>query len=172
MSMFLWAATAGSPTGYLLFSFVAGTRPWRDVFWALLGVNGGLWLIMTTVLFWIGETRHSIIARRTRRILKRTNENIGRAGSGLSRSQKFRNGAKTLVRTALSRPFRFLFTEAIVMFAALYNGYLYGLSFLFNTAFNIVFKNKVGVLNRYHARLTNSSSTTSQRSKSAYPFSA
>jgi hypothetical protein len=30
-------------------------------------------------------------------------------------------------------------TEAIIIFSALYNGYLYGLSFLFNSAFNIVF---------------------------------
>ncbi|KAK3070095.1 hypothetical protein LTS18_000142, partial [Coniosporium uncinatum] len=38
MSVFLWAATAGSPTGYFLMSFVAQARPWRDVFWALLGI--------------------------------------------------------------------------------------------------------------------------------------
>jgi len=39
----------------------------------------------------------------------------------------------------LTRPFRFLGTEAIIVFAALYNGYLYGLSFLFNAAFALVF---------------------------------
>lgn len=35
--------------------------------------------------------------------------------------------------------FRFLATEAIIIFCALYNGYLYGLSFLFNDAFKLVF---------------------------------
>ena len=40
---------------------------------------------------------------------------------------------------ALTRPLRFLMTEAIIIFAALYNGYLYGLSFLFNGAFRMVF---------------------------------
>ena len=44
-----------------------------------------------------------------------------------------------LFGVTLSRPFRFLTTEAIVVFASLYNGYLYGLSFLFNGAFNLVF---------------------------------
>lgn len=46
---------------------------------------------------------------------------------------------KQLFQVALSRPFRFLFTESIIMFGALYNGYLYGLSFLFNGAFSLVF---------------------------------
>ncbi|KNG50141.1 mfs multidrug transporter [Stemphylium lycopersici] len=41
--------------------------------------------------------------------------------------------------TALARPFRFLSTEAIVQFGALYNGFLYGLSFLFNGAFHMIF---------------------------------
>lgn len=45
-------------------------------------------------------------------------------------------GVKELFRIALLRPFRFLFTEAIIVFAALYNGYLYGLRFLFNDAFS------------------------------------
>lgn len=48
-------------------------------------------------------------------------------------------GARTLFKTALLRPFRFLFFEAIIIFGALYNGYLYGLSFLFNGAFSLVF---------------------------------
>lgn len=37
------------------------------------------------------------------------------------------------------RPFRFLSTEAIVQFGAAYNGFLYGLSFLFNGAFHMIF---------------------------------
>ncbi|KAE8853534.1 hypothetical protein HRS9122_00526 [Pyrenophora teres f. teres] len=48
-------------------------------------------------------------------------------------------GPKQLFGTALLRPFRFLGTEAIVQFGAMYNGFLYGLSFLFNGAFHMIF---------------------------------
>ncbi|KAI4957260.1 hypothetical protein J4E86_005734 [Alternaria arbusti] len=48
-------------------------------------------------------------------------------------------GPKQLFTTALARPFRFLGSEAIVQFGALYNGFLYGLSFLFNGAFHMIF---------------------------------
>ncbi|CAN9127336.1 unnamed protein product [Alternaria alternata] len=48
-------------------------------------------------------------------------------------------GPKQLFGTALARPFRFLGSEAIVQFGALYNGFLYGLSFLFNGAFHMIF---------------------------------
>lgn len=135
MSLFLWAATVGSPSGYFLFAFVAQTRPWRHVIWALLGVCGGFWLLMTVTLLWCGETRHSVLLlRRAARLRKETgDENIGVP------AKMQRRGYRELFRVALTRPFRFLFTEAIIIFAALYNGYLYGLSFLFNDAFSLVF---------------------------------
>ncbi|KAG8529727.1 uncharacterized protein KY384_005208 [Bacidia gigantensis] len=132
MSFFLWAATFGSPSGYFLFSWIAQYKPWRDIFWALLGICGGFWLIMTITL---KETRHSIIL--IRRAAKERKER-GTHAIEVPDSMKQR-GVKQLFQVALSRPFRFLFTEAIIVFGALYNGYLYGLSFLFNTAFPIVF---------------------------------
>jgi MFS family permease len=135
MSLFLWAATVGSPTGYFLFSFVAQTRTWREVFWALLGVSGGFWIIMTVALLIVGETRHSVLLlRRAERERKLT----GRDDIDVPDEFK-RRGPKELFKVALTRPFRFLFTEAIIMFGAAYNGYLYGLSFLFNDAFSLVF---------------------------------
>ncbi|TVY60679.1 Efflux pump FUB11 [Lachnellula suecica] len=128
MSIFLWAATVGSPSGYFLFSFVAATKGLRAVFWALLGICGGFWLIM---IITIRETRHSIILARRHKI-----------SSNLPRTQRLKNATYNLFQKALKRPFLFLGTEAIVIFCSLYNGYLYGLSFLFNGAFNIVFGSK------------------------------
>jgi len=121
--------------GYFLFAFVAQYRPWRDVIWAILGVCGGAWLIMTACVLYAGETRHSILLlRRAKAERKRTgNDNIHVPEAMRQR------GVRQLFRIALTRPFRFLFTEAIVVFAALYNGYLYGLSFLFNGAFSVIF---------------------------------
>ena len=132
MSLFLWAATAGSPFGYFLFSCIAQYKGWRDVFWALLGICGGLWLIMVATL---KETRHSVLLlqRAARERKQRSTDAIEVPDSMKQR------GPRTLFKIALLRPFRFLFTEAIIVFGALYNGYLYGLSFLFNGAFSLVF---------------------------------
>lgn len=132
MSFFLWAATFGSPSGYFLLSFVAKYRPWRDVFWALLGICGGFWLIMVCTL---RETRHSIILLR-----RAAKERRIRGSNAIDVPESMRQrGPRQLFQVALTRPFRFLATEAIIIFGALYNGYLYGLSFLYNGAFSIIF---------------------------------
>lgn len=136
MSWYLWAATCGSPSGFFLMSFVAHSRGWRDVFWALLGICGSLWVIMTASLLYCGETRHSILL--SRRAEQERMINDGDTNVIVPENLKKRS-VKELFTVALSRPFRFLGTEAIVLCAALYNGYLYGLSFLFNTAFALVF---------------------------------
>jgi len=132
MGLFLWAATVGSPLGFFLFSFIAQHRDWRDVFWALLGICGGCYLMMCATL---KETRHSILL--LRRAAKERKDR-GTDAIEVPDSMKQR-GAKDLFKVALSRPFRFLFTEGIIVFGAMYNGYLYGLSFLFNGAFSLVF---------------------------------
>lgn len=132
MSLFLWAATVGSPLGYFLFSFVAQNRGWRDVLWALLGICGGFYLIMCLTL---KETRHSVLLLR-----KAARERKARGADAIEVPESIQQrGVQDLFKDALLRPFRFLFTEAIVIFASLYNGYLYGLSFLFNGAFSLVF---------------------------------
>lgn len=135
MSLFLWAATCGSSLGYFLFAFVAEYRSWRDVVWALLGVCGGAWVIMTAALLYGGETRHSILLLRRAKTEKRKtgNQNIDVPETMRQR------GVGQLFKVSLTRPFRFLFSEAIIIFAALYNGYLYGLSYLFNDAFSVIF---------------------------------
>ena len=98
----------------------------------MLGISGGLWLIMTAT---IRETRHSIILLRR---AARERKDRGTDAIDVPESMKQR-GPRDLFNTALLRPFRFLFSEAIIVFGALYNGYLYGLSFLFNGAFSLVF---------------------------------
>ncbi|CAD0089143.1 unnamed protein product, partial [Aureobasidium vineae] len=135
MSLFLWAATCGSPSGYFLMSWVTQYRGWRDVFWALSGVCGAAWITMSITLLLCGETRHSILLLRH---VKAERRRTGWDDIDVLEDMK-RRGIRQLFRTALTRPFRFLFSEAIVIFAALYNGYLYGLSFLFNGAFSVIF---------------------------------
>ncbi|KAF2107733.1 polyamine transporter [Lophiotrema nucula] len=135
MSLFLWAATGGSPTGFVLFSFIAQGRSWRDTFRIMFFICLAFWVILTAALYYLGETRHSVILlRRAERLRKSTGDPTFDVPDELKQ-----RGLKQLVGTALARPFRFLATEAIVQFSALYNGYLYGLSFLFNGAFHIIF---------------------------------
>ncbi|KAK7753060.1 hypothetical protein SLS62_005010 [Diatrype stigma] len=147
MSIYLWAATCGSPSGFFILSAVAQTHGWRTVFWALLGINGSLWLVLVAAL-WGNETRHTTILRKeAKRIAKRRrqdteNEN-GLSSPATLITPKHRS-PKEVLHVALTRPFRFLSTEAIVVFGALYNGFLYGLSFLFNVVFVQVFGRERG----------------------------
>ncbi|KAJ5030840.1 major facilitator superfamily domain-containing protein [Bipolaris maydis] len=135
MSWFLWAATGGSPTGFVLFSFIAQDRSWHDVFRIMLAICFAFWIILVVTLSTLGETRHSVILlRRARALRKATGDDSLEVPDALKQ-----RGPKQLFGTALARPFRFLGTEAIVQFGALYNGFLYGLSFLFNGAFHMIF---------------------------------
>lgn len=45
---------------------------------------------------------------------------------------------RELFEVALVRLFSFLFSEALIVFGALYNGCLYGFNFLFNGVFGLV----------------------------------
>lgn len=90
---------------------------------------------MTICLLIAGETRHSILLLRR---AKKERQRTGQQNIDVPEHMRKR-GVAELFKVALTRPFRFLFSESIVIFAALYNGYLYGLSYLFNTAFSVIF---------------------------------
>lgn len=135
MSWFLWAATGGSPTGFVLFSFIAQGRSWHAVFRIMLFICLAFWAVLTATLYVLGETRHSVLLARRAKAARRE---TGNESLTVRDELKQRNPTQ-LFGTALVRPFRFLASEAIVQFGALYNGYLYGLSFLFNGAFHIIF---------------------------------
>jgi hypothetical protein len=93
------------------------------------------WIILVIALYALGETRHSVILLKRAKMLRKA---TGNEELEVPDELKQR-GPKQLFGTALARPFRFLATEAIIQFGALYNGFLYGLSFLFNGAFHIIF---------------------------------
>lgn len=149
MSIFLWAAVSGSSIGFFLLSFVAQYRPWYDVFWALLGISGGCWVIMAGCLLYCGETRHSVILRnRAQKLREETGDHT------IDVIPDYQpKGLLQLLRVTQARPFRFLFTEAIIFLGALYNGYLYGITFLLNGAFSLVFGEKGHGLKTYQVGL-------------------
>ena len=135
MSFFLWAATGGSPTGFVLFSFIAHGRAWHDVFRIMFFICFTFWSVLVIALYGLGETRQSVILMRRARALRKE---TGNDELEVPNEAKQR-GPQQLFGTTLARPFRFLTSEAIVQFGALYNGFLYGLSFLFNGAFHMIF---------------------------------
>lgn len=135
MSWFLWAATGGSPTGFVLFSFIAQGRGWHQVLRIMFFICLSFWVVLVAALYMLGETRHGVILVKRAAAMRRAG---GNERLEIPDAMKQR-GPKQLFGTALARPFRFLAGEAIVQFGAAYNGFLYGLSFLFNGAFHIIF---------------------------------
>lgn len=135
MSWFLWAATGGSPTGFVLFSVIAQGRSWHAVFRIMFYICLSFWIVLVIALYALGETRHSVLLARRAKNLRRS---TGNETIDVPDELKQRDPTQ-LFGTALIRPFRFLALEAIVQFGALYNGYLYGLSFLFNGVFHLIF---------------------------------
>jgi MFS family permease len=135
MSWFLWAATGGSPTGFVLFSFIAQGRSWHSVFRIMFFICLSFWIILVAALYALGETRHSVLLYRRAATARKV---TGDTSLDVPDEMKQRSPGQVF-RSSLTRPFRFLASEAIVQFAALFNGYLYGLSFLFNGAFHIIF---------------------------------
>jgi MFS family permease len=135
MSWFLWAATGGSPTGFVLFSFIAQGRGWHEVFRIMFFICFSFWIVLVIALYALGETRHSVILLKRARALRKA---TGDQELEVSDEMKQR-GPRQLFGTALARPFKFLASEAIVQFGASYNACLYGMSFLFNGAFHMIF---------------------------------
>lgn len=105
-------------------------------------ITGSLWVIM---VFTLPETRHSIILeRKARRVRKMLAKEGSVSPAVLENIKDAHNKAEkrsihSLFAVNLTRPIRFLLTEPITMGAAAYNGLIYGIVYLFNEAFPLVF---------------------------------
>lgn len=89
------------------------------------------------------ETRHSTILEKKTKRLRKKLEKEGHPAAGSIRDLHYddpeNKGLAQLFKVTLTRPFIFLFSEPITYFSALYNGFIYGVVFLFNEAFPLVF---------------------------------
>lgn len=97
----------------------------------------------TTSQATLPETRHStILEKKTKRLRKKLAKE-GHPAHGairdLHHDDPEKKGLAQLFKVTLTRPFIFLFSEPITYFSALYNGFIYGVVFLFNEAFPLVF---------------------------------
>ncbi|KAK4553706.1 hypothetical protein LTR86_009204 [Recurvomyces mirabilis] len=145
MMIYGLSSTFGPPFALVVSGYFAMTFGFRWLFWFFMIVTGSIWILM---LFTLPETRHSIIlegkAAKIRKTLAKESTNqedvqtlIGNISDAHSKGQK--RSIHTLFAINLTRPFRFLFTEPITVGAAAYNGFIYGIVYLFNEAFPLVF---------------------------------
>lgn len=138
MAVYGLSSTFGPPMALVVTGYIGQNVGWRYIFWVLMAITGGFWLVLVIT---VPETRHTIILdRKARRASKRMREeNLASAQTTTSTHADNRKGLHELFAITLTRPFRFLMTEPITLFSALYNGFLYGLVYLFNEAFPLVF---------------------------------
>ncbi|KAK8055671.1 hypothetical protein PG993_000898 [Apiospora rasikravindrae] len=139
MAFYSLCSVLGPPSALPVTGYLAQDLGWRWIFWLLMAITGAYWVLLALT---VPETRHNIVLRRKAKRLR-----VQMAEARLASAQSLRDihadedadGLGPVLRRHLLRPLHFLFTEPITMFAAAYNGFLYGLVFLFNEAFPLVF---------------------------------
>ncbi|KAL4881872.1 polyamine transporter [Aspergillus karnatakaensis] len=138
MAVYGLSSTFGPPMALVMSGYIGLNLGWHWIFWILMAISGGTWILLVLT---IPETRHSIILQRKTSRLRKTMqaENLASASSTHDLHATDRKGLHQLFAITLTRPFYFLFTEPITLFSAIYNGFLYGLVYLFNEAFPLVF---------------------------------
>jgi len=138
MAVYSPSSTLGPPMALVVAGYIALDLSWRWIFWVLMAITGGFWVLLVAT---IPETRHTtILQKKTQRVKKQMQaESLATAQSITDANADDRKGLRSLFAVTLTRSFHFLFTEPITFFAAIYNGFLYGLVYLFNEAFPLVF---------------------------------
>ncbi|KAF1989720.1 polyamine transporter [Aulographum hederae CBS 113979] len=138
MAVYGLSSTFGPPTALVMSGYIGMNLGWRWIFWVLMAITGGFWILLVLT---IPETRHTIILqRKTKRVRKAMRKaGLKSADSITDANADERKGLHELFAITLTRPFYFLFTEPITFLSAAYNGFLYGLVYLFNESFPLVF---------------------------------
>ncbi|KAL4781126.1 major facilitator superfamily domain-containing protein [Aspergillus varians] len=138
MAVYGLSSTFGPPMALVMSGYIGLNLGWRWIFWVLMAITGAFWILLALT---IPETRHSIILQRkaVRARQQMHREGLSSASTTTELHASDRKGLHQLFAITLSRPFYFLFTEPITTFSAIYNGFLYGLVYLFNEAFPLVF---------------------------------
>lgn len=156
MAVYGLSSTGGPPLALVISGFIAMNKGWRWLFWAYMAILGGFWVLLVLT---VPETRHTTILDRKTKRLRKLLQSEGLAAAKTIRDAHAdeKDGLATLFAVTLTRPFRFLFTEPLViqrparlsftadphlritMAAAVYNGFIYGIVYLFNEAFPLVF---------------------------------
>ncbi|KAL4984498.1 major facilitator superfamily domain-containing protein [Aspergillus falconensis] len=138
MAVYGLSSTFGPPMALVMSGYIGLNLGFRWIFWILMAITGGFWVLLALT---VPETRHSIILQRKASRVRKQMEQEGLRSASTTHDlhASERKNLGQLFAITLSRPFVFLFTEPITTFSAVYNGFLYGLVYLFNEAFPLVF---------------------------------
>ncbi|KAL5346912.1 MFS siderochrome iron transporter 1 [Pseudogymnoascus australis] len=134
MSLFASAPFLGPCLGPITGGFLGEAAGWRWVEGYLAIFSGTLWIIGSLV---VPETYAPVLLRR------RANKLSKRTGKAYKTSIDIRNGDKSLgseLKVALSRPWKLLFTEPIVLAISIFMAIVYGTMYMCFAAFPIVYQ--------------------------------
>lgn len=138
MAIYAGGSCIGPAVGNVYASFIAPQLNWRWIFYLTSLLIMGLHL--PVIWFVLPETRHNILLERKAARLRKE----AKSDRFVSVHAPEKKQLSTSLKIALTRPLRFLFTEPITGFAALWNGFLYGLIFLYNDAYAMIFGSENG----------------------------
>ncbi|KFY93871.1 hypothetical protein V500_03499 [Pseudogymnoascus sp. VKM F-4518 (FW-2643)] len=134
MSLFASAPFLGPCLGPITGGFLGEAFGWRWVEGYLAIFSGTLWIIGSLV---VPETYAPVLLRR------RANKLSKRTGKVYKTAIDVRNGDKSLgneIKVALSRPWKLLFTEPIVLAISIFMAIVYGTMYMCFAAFPIVYQ--------------------------------
>lgn len=156
MSLFASAPFLGPCLGPITGGFLGEAAGWRWVEGYLAIFSGTLWIIGSLV---VPETYAPVLLRR------RANKLSKRTGKAYKTAIDIRNGDKSLgseLKVALSRPWKLLFMEPIVLAISIFMAIVYGTMYMVNLFYLFLSKN---------AQLTLQSSTVLCRLSYCLPVS-
>ncbi|KAL0252953.1 hypothetical protein I308_102347 [Cryptococcus tetragattii IND107] len=131
VAIYALSSADGPPLGNVVSGFLAQNAGFRWLFWAYLIIFG---FFLIVIFFFLPETRSTIILARKSSKLR---EATGLPFYGEHELAKKAPGH--LWKVTIVRPFKFLFTERITYLCAGINGFVFGMIFLSNEAFPLVF---------------------------------
>ncbi|KAH8078023.1 polyamine transporter [Filobasidium floriforme] len=131
VAIYALSSVDGPPLGNVVSAFIPPAKGWRWNFWVYLIIFGAHWFI---IFFFLPETRDTIIMSRKSQALRAQGfTNV------YADHEKDKRKPGYIYKTSLYRPWLFLVKERIVTLSALINGYVYGMIFLSNEAFPLIF---------------------------------
>lgn len=127
MSIYSLAPLLGPAVGPIVGGFITENTTWRWVFYATTIADA---LIQFSGLFFLQETYPAVLLHRKKKLVKETGDT--------DLHTEFDDPNHTIaqaLRTTLTRPFRFLFTQPIIQILTIYMTFLYGIMYLVLSTF-------------------------------------
>ncbi|KAK4702416.1 hypothetical protein P7C70_g3805, partial [Phenoliferia sp. Uapishka_3] len=126
------SSTSGPPLGNAFGGYIVQTLGFRYLYWIQLAIFGGFWFI---IYFCLPETRDTIIMMKKAKALREITGNP----KIYALHEQDREEPGRLWKVSLARPIVFLVKEPITYLSAAINGLTFGIIFLANQAFPLIF---------------------------------